>query len=257
MSRRSRRLSLSGIYHVMLRGNNKQRIFRNDVDYQKFLEVLQITKELSGYKLLAYCLMPNHVHLLIKVEGEPPERIFKRIGARFVTWYNKKYERVGHLFQGRYRSEPVEDERYFLTVLRYIIQNPMKAGLEKRPGSYRWSSYFAYKNVTDGLTDVEFALEVLGSREKILAFFCEENQDDVMDMTEYRGGVTDDYARVVMKNVTECSSADEFLQLDWYQRRTYIRRMKEQQLGVRQIARLTGIGRDTIRRYLAEPDGKG
>ena len=81
-----------------------------------------------------------HVHFLLKTVEEPLEMIFKRIGCRYVYWYNLKHQRSGHLFQDRYKSEIIENESYFLTVLRYIIQNPMKAGIEAAPGNYPWSS---------------------------------------------------------------------------------------------------------------------
>ena len=144
MSRQARKPSESGIYHVMLRGINKQQIFIDEEDYEKFLWVLKDTKEISEYKLYAYCLMDNHIHLLIKVEKEPLHIIFKRIGNRFVYWYNAKYQRIGHLFQDRYKSEAVENEEYFLTVLRYIHQNPLKAGICENVSDYKYSSYNEY-----------------------------------------------------------------------------------------------------------------
>jgi putative transposase len=120
MPRRARKLSLTGIYHVMLRGINQQKIMEDKEDKEKLLTILKECKLISGYKLYAYCLMGNHLHLIIKVEEEPLDKIFKRICGRYVYWYNAKYRRVGHLFQDRFKSEPIEDERYLLSVLRYI-----------------------------------------------------------------------------------------------------------------------------------------
>src|SRR6056297_3473731 len=120
MARKPRRKSETGIYHVMLRGINKQRIFEDKQDYQKFIDVIKKTKETSDFNLYSYCLMSNHIHLLIKETEEELGEIFKRIGARFVYWYNSKYSRTGHLFQGRFKSEVVESDSYLLTVLRYI-----------------------------------------------------------------------------------------------------------------------------------------
>ena len=108
----------------MVRGIDRQIIFNNDEDYSKYVEILRECKAISKFKLFAYCLMDNHVHLLLKAEDEDLSQIFKRIGVRYVYWYNWKYNRRGHLFQDRYRSEAVEDDSYFLTVLRYIHQNP-------------------------------------------------------------------------------------------------------------------------------------
>ena len=146
MPRKARKESRTDIYHVMLRGINQQIIFEDEEDFQMFLSTLKECKRISGFDLYAYCLMTNHVHLLLKVGKEPLAMIFRRLGSRYVYWYNRKYQRTGHLFQDRYRSEPIENEAYFLTALRYIIQNPMKAGMEESPGTYPWSSYSDYLN---------------------------------------------------------------------------------------------------------------
>ena len=88
--------------------------------------------------------MGNHIHLLIRVDKEPLEQIFKRIGSKYVYWYNTKYRRKGHLFQDRFKSEPVDDDSYFLTVIKYIHQNPSKAGLCKKTEDYRYNSCHEY-----------------------------------------------------------------------------------------------------------------
>ena len=102
MSTRPRLSSSLGIYHVVYRGINKQRIFEDNEDYEKFLSILRKYQPICGYKLIAYCLMSNHIHLLIKPGEVPLPRIFQRIIPSFVYWYNKKYQRVGSLFQARF-----------------------------------------------------------------------------------------------------------------------------------------------------------
>ena len=102
MPRKARIESKSGIYHIMLRGINRQQIFEDDEDFEKFLWVLKDVKQLSRFKLYGYCLMGNHIHLLLKPENEPLELIFRRIGSKYVYWYNLKYQRTGHLFQDRF-----------------------------------------------------------------------------------------------------------------------------------------------------------
>jgi REP element-mobilizing transposase RayT len=141
MPRSARKRSASGIYHIILRGLNKQTIFSDEEDNDEFIRIISECKRLSGYDLYAYCLMGNHVHLLIKEGSESIEQIMKRIGTRCVARYNRKYQRCGHLFQDRFKSEAVEDDGYFLSVLKYIHQNPQKAGLCKGPDLYLWSSY--------------------------------------------------------------------------------------------------------------------
>ena len=113
----------------MLRGINRQQVFLEPDDYVLFLEILRECKPLSGFKLYTYCLMGNHIHLLIKTETEDIGVSMKRIGIRFVQRMNRRYGRSGHLFQDRYKSETVMDDGYFLNLIRYIHQNPVKAGL--------------------------------------------------------------------------------------------------------------------------------
>ncbi|WP_308211980.1 transposase [Neobacillus cucumis] len=122
MPRVARVKSWSGIYHVMLRGANRQEIFHEEEDCLTFLRILERYKIKSELKIFAWCLMGNHVHLLVKEGNEPLSTTMKRIGVSFVSYYNWKYQTNGHLFQGRFRSENVEDVRYILTVVSYILK---------------------------------------------------------------------------------------------------------------------------------------
>lgn len=155
MPRRARGRSDSGVYHVMLRGINRQDIFCDDDDRERFIETLIRYKDLCGYKIYGYCLMSNHIHLLIKEEKETISQSIKRIGVSYVYWFNMKHERYGHLFQGRFKSENVEDDRYLLVALRYIHQNPVEAGIVEEAAYYRWSSYAEYVGQSGILTDID------------------------------------------------------------------------------------------------------
>lgn len=144
MARSLRKKSSTGIYHVMLRGINGQPIFDEEEDRYRLLSTFYRYKRVSGFQLFAYCFMENHIHLLIQENEETISQVVKRVSASYVYWYNRKYERSGYLFQGRFLSEVVENDSYFLTVLRYIHQNPVKAGLQKRVEDYQWTSYHCY-----------------------------------------------------------------------------------------------------------------
>ena len=150
MARQARRKSMSGVYHVMLRGINKSVIFHDRMDFVKFRKLLEQAlnpvDELGHpipprCQLFAYCMMTNHVHLLVKEESDDISTFVKRVGGAYAQYYNLKYERVGHLFQDRFKSEPVDNDAYFITLLRYIHQNPVAAGLTKDVLSYEWSSW--------------------------------------------------------------------------------------------------------------------
>ena len=127
MARLARERSNSGIYHVMVRGINRQSLFEDDEDRQRLIQTIGVYKSISNYDLYGYCLMNNHIHLLMRETREPISQAIKRISSSYVHWYNLKYKRCGHLFQERFKSEVVETNAYFLTVLRYIHQNPIKA----------------------------------------------------------------------------------------------------------------------------------
>jgi REP element-mobilizing transposase RayT len=150
MSRKGREKSGTGIYHVMLRGINRQDIFEDAEDYMSFTKILAavqdrleddlITKTTTCH-IYAYCLMPNHVHLLLCEKNWQVGDVMKSIASSYVFYYNKKYGRIGHLFQDRFRSEPCNTPEYFFTLFRYIHQNPVKAGLVKLAQDYPYSSW--------------------------------------------------------------------------------------------------------------------
>jgi len=190
MPRDPRKKSSTDIYHIMLRGINKQAIFNDSEDYEKFLQTLKDCKKISQFELFAYCLMSNHVHLLLKEGKESLELIFKRIGARYVFWFNWKYKRCGHLFQDRYKSEAIEDDRYFLAVLRYIHQNPKKAGLCATVDEYKWSSYNDYINKS-GIIDHNFSYGIIDEK-SFKKFMHEENNDNFLEDTGQKKRLTDD-----------------------------------------------------------------
>ena len=246
MPRTARKASLSNIYHVMMRGVNRQAIFENDGDRLHFMSVLKECKEISGFRLHAFCLMPNHLHFLIEPAGEPLDLVFRRIGIRYAVWYNRKHQRAGHLFQDRFRSENVENDLYYMTVLRYILQNPMKAGLEPRLGTYRWSSYPAYAKGTGSITDTQYATELFGTRESLIDFVRMGNEDIVMDETDPEWPLQDDDAKKIMEQITGCSATEEFRRLDRQLRNEYIRRMYAEKLSIGQIARLAGFSKSTV-----------
>ena len=246
MPRSARKKSATDIYHVMLRGINRQDIFQDEEDYRRFLRTLSECKALSGFELLCYCLMPNHVHLLIRVKNEPLDKIFRRIGSRYVYWYNAKYERVGHLFQDRYKSEPVEDDAYFLTVFRYILQNPMKAGLETAPGSYPWTSFAAYRTGDNILTDTAYASGYFQSRDDLLAFLRQHNEERAIDISPAKARISDARASAIASEVTGCHSPAVFRQLDKNLQRDYVIRLRKSSLSIAQIVRLTGMPAATV-----------
>lgn len=240
MPRQARKKSSSGIYHVMLRGINKQQIFEDDEDCEKFLWVLKETKATSEYKLFAYCLMGNHIHLLIKEEKESLEQIFKRIGGKFVYWYNIKYQRIGHLFQDRFKSEPIEDDTYLFTVLRYIHQNPVKAKLCENIEDYEFSSYKEYID-RKWIVDTDYILDMLPLYE-FAQFNREVNTDKCLELNEKAEiRITDEQARIMISNISNCNSVADFERLATADKEHFVAEFKKAGISIRQICRLTGM----------------
>ena len=130
MSRLAREISETGLYHIVFRGINRQHIFECDKDYEKIIEILISIKQQMRFEIYSYCLMSNHVHILLneKVKGNI-SLIMKRLLTKYARWYNIKYGRSGALIANRYKSKPVEVDEYFLQLVRYIHQNPLKANM--------------------------------------------------------------------------------------------------------------------------------
>jgi REP element-mobilizing transposase RayT len=249
MPRTARKKSKTGIYHIVLRGVNRQTIFEDNEDAEKFLQTLKDYKDKSGYKIYAYCLMGNHIHLLIKEEKEELGIIMRRIGASYVYWYNWKYNRSGHLFQDRYKSEVVEDEKYLINVIRYIHQNPLKANIVKDISEYKWSSYSEYvgkHKVID--SDLVFSI-FSNDRKKAISVFKEfhkkSSDDNYLDIKENKR-LRDNEAIEIIKNTCDVFHCIELQSLEKDERDKYLKTLKEKGLSTRQIARLTGISRSIV-----------
>ena len=131
MPRSPRIKAFSKVYHVILRGNSKQDIFLDEQDYKKFKKEIYNTKEKYQYELYSYCLMTNHIHLIIYDKNEKLSKLMQSLAVSYSSYWNKKYERVGHLFQNRFISKEVESAEYLKNLCRYIHQNPYKAGISK------------------------------------------------------------------------------------------------------------------------------
>jgi REP element-mobilizing transposase RayT len=188
MSRQRRKLSSSQIYHIMLRGNSGRDIFIDDEDRHRFLNILTDKKKDNEFVIYAYCLMDNHIHLLLKENKDNISHIMKRIGTAYAVYFNKKYQQNGHLFQDRFKSEVIEGELYLLAVIRYIHNNPLKARLVKLPEDYKWCSYSEYLKNRTKMVIVEDILKLFSKNlSKALPLFMQFSQaEDNHDFLEYK-----------------------------------------------------------------------
>ena len=245
MPRSARQLSSSGIYHVVIRGVNKQTIFADDEDNTAFLKILGECKELSGFEVYGYCLMGNHAHLLLKQIEENIGQLMKRVASRYVKWFNWKYDRCGHLFQERYKSEAVEDDTYFVAVLRYIHQNPRKAGICETIGEYKWSSYNDYIYKKSTVVDLDFALGVIGESD-FERFMNEDKEESIMDYAEPRKRLTDEELAAEIESISGIKAI--MIQNEQREKIDSICREVLKIVGVstRQLSRVTGVSANII-----------
>ncbi len=243
MARQARKLSESGYMHIIIRGIGKQLLFESDEDRTFFLGSLEKYSQDLKVTVCAYCLMENHVHLLLYDTQQQIPCMMKKLGVRYSYYFNQKYDRTGHLFQDRYRSEPVEDDTYLLTVFRYILKNPEKAGI-CRASDYRWSSYALYGD-RESFVDTSAVLEpLLGDRTAYAAYIAETADDECLEYTPSRHD--DAWALKVIHRLLHGQSGTVLQKMDREARNEALRRMKKAGLTVRQIERLTGINRGTV-----------
>lgn len=261
MARRIREKSGTGIYHVMLRGINRQDIFEDEEDYMQMTTILRgLVKRCgeSGMRLppfcmfYAYCLMSNHIHLLIQEREENISDVVKRIGVTYAHYFNKKYERNGHLFQDRFRSEPVDTIEYFVTLLRYIHQNPIKAGIVESVVDYPWSSWKEYES--DSHTDAFCSVKSVLSRipkEDLRELVCipVEGEDKILDIdTDGSKSVSDSDVKTFLLTNKGIANPLMVQSLEKTRRNEVLSAALSRGAGIRQLSRLTGVSYGVIQK---------
>ena len=247
MPRTSRRVAESGHYHVMLRGNGKQVIFEDDVDRRAFLDALSRTLEVPGLSLLAWCLMTNHVHLLFRDEADCLSSAMHALATKYAGRFNSRTGHVGSVFDGRFKSVPIESDVQLIAAVRYIHDNPRKAGICPA-ADYPWSSFGEYVGVKGswGLTEVEPVLDMLGGPDGFLAMTSELRPNEYC----FRSG-----KRIPEEDALEIASAALYPLDPRTLRETFgvergraLLALKDAGLSLRQIERVTGIGRYAVQK---------
>ena len=253
MPRKPRVLSSTGIYHIILRSVNQHLIFEEDSDYQKFLYILTDCKMKYDIRIYAYCLMDNHIHLLLKSPADKLSVAFQSLETRFARWYNNKYSRTGYLFQDRFHSTPVESENAFLSVMIYIHDNPVKAKMCHYPSDYLWSSFNAYYSKKNSLVDTSLAEKITGNRDALHWYFSraiidENNELFESDHRRKKLFLTDEKALETFKAISKLSSTSEVKTLNKVQRNRLVYKLRQKGLSVKQVARFLDISATTVKR---------
>lgn len=269
MARQAREHSASGMYHVMMRGINHQQIFEDEEDYYTMLQALQKAKQQftdDGIQLpdtcsyYAYALMGNHIHLLIHAKDLEIGEIVKKITSSYVFYYNRKYGRDGHLFKERFKSEPCDDMEYFLTLLRYIHQNPVKAGIVTDVKNYEftsWKEYLRDESVVFPICNVSTVLKRI-SIEDLTELIYRTLPDDV-ECIEYERAqdrkFSDDQLLLHLKTEFHLLAGTQLQHLTSVERDAILIDLLKHGAGVRQLNRLTGIGKNIISNLNAKTTG--
>ena len=255
MPRKPREKSETGIYHVIVRGIGQQIIFHEEADFQRYLEIVKKVSLESAVSILGYCLMINHVHLLLREDDGDISVFMKRLGVSYAYWYNRKYERTGHVFQDRFKSECVEDDAYLLTVIRYIHQNPIKASIINKPEEYEWSSCAAYYKADQNTVifpDTSLILGIL-HKDKIIAieelkkFTEEDNKEQCLDCDETRR-ISESEAYEITRKIMKSRQITTLETMEQDARNKILSSLRNEGLSLRQICRITGLPFHIVRK---------
>ena len=252
-----REKSESNIYHVFARGPGKQIIFEDEDDRHLLHALLNKNFRLNSIDVHAWCFMDNHIHLLLRGEIESISKSLKSVLESYAMSFNKKYGRSGHLFQEAFKSEPINNDSHYLATLRYIHQNPLKAGLS-RTCSFPWSSFDEYlgSSTLPSLCDKRFVIELFGDLEQFLRFHVTLSSNGVcIDVPEpyernKTRGMRDEEALGLAQSIIGIQGIEAIKSWPRKKRNAGIVSLCDAGLTYRQIERLTGITRGIIYRTI-------
>jgi REP element-mobilizing transposase RayT len=243
----------SKIYHIILKGIDDQDIFYDDRDREFFLKQISITKTEFNYMLYSYCLMSNHVHMVIRCQDIFLSKCIQSLLIRYVHYFNKKYKRKGPLVQNRFQSKHVENLKYFIDVCRYVHRNPENAGIELTQ-NYQWSSYKEYigrKKIVDKNVLLHYYNDDINN-------FVEDtiktiNENNIEDYIEYEiiGKMTDEQLTEVIMNRFKINDISELPRFFKYKDEDELKQCmqeikKIQGINKNQVARVTRLGRSKV-----------
>lgn len=252
MPRKARERKPGAVYHVLMRGREKKALLKTPNDYEYFLSLLRKYREDGGPELYGFCLLPDHVHLVVREGEEPLGCYFRKLATAYACHYNLKHKRAGHVFQDRCRSVILSGPEEIFLVLSAIHTEPVRAGLCPDAGAYPYSSLGDYLNRNDyPLTDTA----------AMKAFFPEGDFDNipesgqlsrVMEPPEEKKTLTDKQAEKIMKKVAHAKKLMELPVMSRKVRNAWLRRLRREGMSVTQISRFTGLGRNIVSRACSE-----
>lgn len=247
MPRSPRASSKSGVYHVTMRGNAKVVIFETDGNRRYFLKLLARYRTECNIEIIAWCLMDNHVHLVLDANDADLSAVLQKVATAYAVYYNRTENRVGHLFQCPFRSKPIEYEEQLINTIRYVHQNPERAGI-CLAREYAWSSYAEY-NSEPWLVNTKMVLDIVGSLDDLLN--KEADLDYVVRDNQRRVSLTDNEAEQLLIKELGIRSCAAVGGLPKHERNRIILDAASLRLQPSQIARLFGVGERTVYRVVS------
>ena len=251
MPRKPRDYSISDVYHIIFRGNDKQDIFFDDQDRYVFLDRIKETQKKFKYEIFSYCLMNNHVHMVIKVTDNLLSKSMHNLGVRYSMYFNKKMNRRGHLFENRYLSKKVEDLDYFLNVCKYVHRNPENAKIEKTE-DYKWSSFQDYVRNKRKIVNKNVLLHYYNDDlDEFKKFTLEDNKNNIDKFAEYEiiNKLGEEELIEIIKEKFEVKNASDLSLINKFERERIIKELANiNGTNVNQIARVTKISRYEIKK---------
>ena len=244
----ARKISESGFYHVVTKGEADQLLFFDDADREAYVGLLAETRDAYELRLHAYCLMSNHTHLLVEDPKRQLSAAMKHLNERFANRFKERTGRTGHVFKNRFWSEPVEDDAYLLCAMRYIHANPAAAGICKA-SAYPWSSVRDYLGRT-GITDTSMLLGMLGGRDGFIEFSKKEPPTALaFPGSKLKGHLTQDELETIAEQIV--GPLEEVRSMGREKKRDAARLLGAGGFTVRAIAQLIGASTKTVSRMLA------
>lgn len=246
MATDARKMSESGYYHAIARGNGRQLIFEDDDDRLLLLQKLEEVFAQKHIVVIAWCLMGNHFHLALLDREQALSAAFQAVLSSYARIYNRKTGHSGHLFDARFWSEPIKSDAQLLETVRYIHDNPQKAGIEPS-WCYRWSSYGQYARGEEGLADTTVVLDLIGGSRGFVAFT--NNILPIWDPAEEElEELRHDFRVVEVLTEHGVASPAKIKALPKLERDGLLRDLRARGFSIRELERLTGIGRGVIQR---------
>ena len=234
------------IYHVTARAINKSILFHEESDYYCYLAILKKSKSTFGVKVLSYVLMDNHVHQILKGKSKNISKFMNSVLSKYARYYNKKYERIGHVFNERFGRERIYEEQYLYNCIRYIHQNPVKASICKFTYQYKFSSTHAFRNSKKNFNKIVDLDEMTDYIENVNFKSWNEEKNNYHFLEARPNKTTDKYVEELLLEVANVKNLSEYELLDEIKQNIAIKHILDDGYPISQLIRLTGKSKRKI-----------